>query len=187
MITTTTTILDSLVPLVDALAWPLVALILALIFRKPLAALIPLIERIRFPGGEVRLRERLEETRSQAELSLPLQDPPLIDERIQDVAETYPRGAMLESWLLIERELIDIAENRDVRISPSQRRSTRQVTRALVAAGILDDSQAAIVDDLQAIRNSVVHSNAIAPSRDDAREYARTAARVVAAIRGKRK
>ena len=181
-----TTILDSLVPLVDALAWPLVALALALIFRKPLAALIPLIERIKFLGGEVRLRERLEKTSSQAERSLPLQDPPLVDERIQDVAETYPRGAMIESWLLIERELVDLAEDRNVRISPSQRRSPKQVARALVAAGILDDSLAAIVDELQAIRNSVVHSVSISPGGDDAREYAMTAARVVATIRGKR-
>ena len=186
MVTTTTTILDSLVPLVDALAWPLVALTLALIFRKPLGALIPLIERIRFPGGEVRLRERLEETRSQAELSLPPQDPLLIDERIEDVAETYPRGAMIETWLLIERELIDLAENRNVHLSQSQRRSARQVARTLVAADILDDSVAAIVDDLQAIRNSVAHSIAISPSGDDAREYATTAALVSAAIRAKR-
>ena len=182
-----TIIQDSIVPLVDVLAWPLVALALALLFRKPLAALIPFIERIKFPGGEVRLRERLEKTRSQVELSLPLQDPPLIDERIQDVSETYPRGAMIESWLLIERELMDLAENHSVRMSPSQRRTPRRVAQALVAARVLDESLAAIVSDLQAIRNSVVHSINISPSSTDAREYATTAVRVVAAIREKRK
>ena len=181
-----TTILDSLVLFIDVLAWPLVVLALALIFRKSLVALIPLIERIKFPGGEVNLRERLEETRSQAERSLPFQGPPSIDERIQDIAETYPRGAVIESWLLIERELTDLAEGLDVPISPSQRMSPRQVARALVTAGILDDSLGRIVNDLQTIRNSVVHSTGVSPSRDDAREYATTAARVVTAIRGKR-
>ena len=186
LITTITTILDSLVPLVDVLAWPLVALALALIFRKPFFALIPLIERIKFPGGEVNLRKRLDETRSQAERTLPFQEPPSIDERIQDIAETYPRGAVIESWLLIERELTDMAEGLDVSISPSRRRSPGQVAQALVAAGILDDSVLRIVNDLRTIRNSVVHSNSISPSRDDAREYAITAARVVAAIRERR-
>ena len=60
------------------------------------------------------------------------------------------------------------------------------MARALVAAGILDDTLAAIVGDLRAIRNSVAHSINISPSGEDAREYAITAARVVAAIRGKR-
>ena len=184
--TTFTTILDSLVPLVDALAWPLVALALALIFRKPLVALIPLIERIKFPGGELNLRKRLEETRFQAERTLPFEKPPSIDERIQDIAETYPRGAVIESWLLVERELNDVAEGLGVPISPSQRRSPRQVAHALVAAGILDDSLERIVNNLQTMRNSVVHSIGVSPSRDDAREYASMAARVVAAIREKR-
>ena len=184
--TTITTILDSLVPLVDALAWPLVALALALIFRKPLVALIPLIERIKFPGGEVNLRKRLEETRSQAERTLPFQEPPSIDERIQDIAETYPRGAVIESWLLIERELTDMAESLGAPMSPPRRRSPGQVAQELVAAGLLDDSVLRIVNDLRTIRNSVVHSNRISPSRDDAREYATMAARVVAAIRERR-
>ncbi|MYB77229.1 MAG: hypothetical protein F4X83_09065 [Chloroflexi bacterium] len=162
------------------------ALALALIFRKPIVGLIPLIERIKFPGGEVNLRRQLEETSSQAERSLPSQDPPSIDERIQDIAESYPRGAMIESWLLIERELIDVAEGLDVPISPSQRRSPRQVAQALAKAGILDESLVKIVSDLQSIRNSVVHSISISPSRDDAREFATTATRVVAAIREKR-
>ena len=60
------------------------------------------------------------------------------------------------------------------------------MVRALVAAGILDDSLAAIVSELQAIRNSVVHSINISPSGHEAREYATMAARVVAAIREKR-
>ncbi len=59
-----TALLDSIVGLVDALAWPVVAVIVVFMLRKPLGHLIPLIEKIRFKDMEVYFRQLIEQTTS---------------------------------------------------------------------------------------------------------------------------
>ena len=50
-------LLDSIVRLVDALAWPVVAVIVVFMARTPLARLTPLIERVRYKDVEVNFRQ----------------------------------------------------------------------------------------------------------------------------------
>ena len=177
-----TALLDSIVGLVDALAWPVVAVIVVFMLRKPLAHLIPLIEKIRFKDMEVYFRQLIEQTTSQTDAVSPSLDTPPIDERIQDLARVYPRGAIIESWILIERAVIDLAAVRQISIPPSRQKSPRQVVAALEKAGILDEDLAKIVKDLNVIRNGVAHTPDLSPSRGDAQEYIRTAARVIALL-----
>ena len=177
-----TALLDSIVGLVDALAWPVVAVVVVFMLRKPLANLIPLVEKIRFRDMEVYFRQLIEETTSQADAVSPSLDPPPIDERIQDLAKVYPRGAIIESWILIERAVVDLAEVRQTSVPPSRRKSTRQVVAALEKAGLLGEDLAKIVIDLNVIRNGVAHTQDLSPSRAEAQEYAKTAARVIALL-----
>ena len=172
-------LLDSIVRLVDALAWPVVAVIVVFMVRKPLARLLPLIERVRYKDVEVNFRQLIEETTSKADAVSSLLDVPPIDERIQDLARVYPRGAIIESWLLVERAVADLAEARDVSVPASRRRSPRQVVGALEKAGTLDEELAKLVMDIYAIRNGVAHTADFSPSRDDAQEYIRTSARII--------
>ena len=172
-------LLDSIVRLVDALAWPVVAIIVVFMIRKPLARLIPLIERVRYKDVEVNFRQLIEETTSKVDAVSSLLDVPPIDERIQDLAKVYPRGAIIESWLLVEKAVSELADARDISASASRRRSPRQVVGALEKTGILDEDLAKLVMDIYAIRNGVAHTSDFSPSRDDAQEYIRTSARVI--------
>ena len=177
-----TSLFDSIVGLVDALAWPIVAVIVVLMLRKPLAHLIPLIEKIRFKDVEVYFRHLIEQTTSQVAAVSPSLDAPPIDEGIQDLARVYPRGAIIESWILIEGVVVDLAEDRQISIPSSRQKSPRQVVAALEKAGILDKDLAKVIKDLNVIRNGVVHTQDLSPSRSDAQEYIRTAARVIALL-----
>ena len=172
-------VLDSIVRLVDALAWPVVAVIVVFMARKPLARLIPLIERVRYKDVEVNFRQLMEETTSKADAVSSLLDVPPIDERIQDLASVYPRGAIIESWLLVERSVADLAEAQDLPVSASRRRSPRQLVSALEKAGILEEVVGKLVMDIYAIRNGVAHTSDFSPSREDAQEYIRTSARII--------
>ena len=172
-------LLDSIVGLVDALAWPVVAVIVVFMVRKPLARLIPLIERVRYKDVEVNFRQLIEETTSKADAISSLLDVPPIDERIQDLARVYPRGAIIESWILVERAIVELAEAREVSTSASRRRSPRQIVAALEKAGILDKDLARLVMDIYTIRNGVAHTPDFSPSRCDAHEYTRTSARII--------
>lgn len=177
-------LIDSIVRLVDALAWPVVAVIVAFMVRKPLASLITLIERVRYKDVEVNFRQLMEEATSKADAVSPLLDVPPIDERIQDLATVYPRGAIIESWLQVERAVADLAEARDLSVSAARQSSPRQLVGALQKAGILDENLAKLVTDLQAIRNGVVHAIDFSPSRNDAQEYTMTSARVITLLQG---
>ena len=178
-----TALLDSIVSLVDALAWPVVAVIVVFMLRKPLGHLIPLIEKIRFKDMEVYFRQLIEQTTSQVDAVSPSLDTPPIDERIQDLARVYPRGAIIESWILIERAVVDLVEARQSPVPRSRQKSTRQVVAMLEKAGILDEDLAKIVKDLNVIRNGVVHTQDLSPSSGDAQEYISTAARVIALLK----
>ena len=74
-----TSILDYAVPLADALAWPLVVLTLALIFRKPLVNMISNIESIKFPWGEAKIGQQIEDVSTIANSITLLVEPPHVD------------------------------------------------------------------------------------------------------------
>ena len=182
--TTTTEIIDFIVALVDALIWPALILALVLMLRKPLADLIPLVERIRFHGLEVNFfRERLGEVVSRSDRILPSPESSPVDERI--LADFSSTGAIIESWLLVEREMMDLAESHHLSLTAQQRRVPQRMAQALARAGIIDDDLAAVVRDLREVRNIVAHTPGMTPNTNDAEEYAATATRIVSALRQK--
>ena len=171
----------------NALAWPVLILILVFILRKPILSLIPLIEKIKVKDVvEVNFGKRVEQVASQAADILPKQDSRQIDEWILDLTDSYPKGAMIESWLAIERELTDLAEASQIKKIPSRRSSPRQIARALVEAEVIDASFAEIISEMQSIRNKIVHTSDISPTREIAQHYVTVASRVIAALREER-
>ena len=167
-----TSILDYAVPLADALAWPLVVLTLALIFRKPLVNMISNIESIKFPWGEAKIGQQIEDVSTIANSITLLVEPPHVDERIPDVADFYPSGVIIESWLLVEKEMTELAESHQLRLTPQQRRLPNQITQALVEADIIDAGVGAAIRGLREIRNKAVHTTGVSLSMKDAQEYA---------------
>lgn len=181
-----TSILDYAVPLADALAWPLVVLTLALIFRKPLVNMISNIESIKFPWGEAKIGQQIEDVSTIANSITLLVEPPHVDERIPDVADFYPSGVIIESWLLVEKEMTELAESHQLRLTPQQRRLPNQITQALVEADIIDAGVGAAIRGLREIRNKAVHTTGVSLSMKDAQEYATTTTRILFALRERR-
>ena len=181
-----TSILDYAVPLADALAWPLVVLTLALIFRKPLVNMIYNIESIKFPWGEAKIGQQIEDVSTIANSITLLVEPPHVDERIPDVADFYPSGVIIESWLLVEKEMTELAESHQLRLTPQQRRLSNQITQALVEADIIDAGVGAAIRGLREIRNKAVHTTGVSLSMKDAQEYATTTTRILFALRERR-
>ena len=181
-----TSILDYAVPLADALAWPLVVLTLALIFRKPLVNMISNIESIKFPWGEAKIGQQIEDVSTIANSITLLVEPPHVDERIPDVADFYPSGVIIESWLLVEKEMTELAESHQLRLTPQQRRLPNQITQALVEADIIDAGVGAAIRGLREIRNKAVHTTGVSLSMKDAQEYSTTTTRILFALRERR-
>jgi len=97
--------LEFISSLATALAWPGAVLALALVLRKPLAELIPLLQRMKYRDFEMEFRRRVSEAREEAgvedEASTEAEPTPE-EARIIELAKVSPRAAVTEAWLWVE-------------------------------------------------------------------------------------
>jgi hypothetical protein len=98
--------------LAGALAWPLVVIIIALIFRKKLTELLS--ERMtRLKAGPLEVEWQRQLSEAQADLEEAGATPPandLADPAMRDLAERSPSAAVVEAFAQIERALRNCTE-----------------------------------------------------------------------------
>ena len=178
---------DLIVGLGSALAWPLFVFALAWMFRGEIRTLISLIQEINLGAlGVVKFVERqVANTKAKADIKWPSQDSDSTDERILDIADAYPRGAVIESWYGIEKGLIDLARSRQIDITPPMRISPERIVWELLGREVIDEDMVAILNDMQNIRNIIVQELNISPSRDIVLKYATVASQVGTALQKK--
>ncbi len=166
-----------LVYLVDALAWPIVALLivaaLMFFFRKQIAELISRITRISHNGTSIDLRPLRD-----------LQDETVetmaIDARTNDAIERDPRAAVIEAWLRVELAATDILKQSDVPVQP---RSPMQAIRALNDRGLLFGNLYEMLTELRNVRNAAAHELDAPIDSDVARNYVELSEYVMAVLR----
>ncbi|MCW1381552.1 hypothetical protein OLX02_01825 [Novosphingobium sp. KCTC 2891] len=110
---------DRLVTLTGALAWPLVALVVALLFRAQLVALTARLDELRWGDKSARFARRLD----RLEASAPFPPPPPPDEpeialsgdhaRFLQLLEISPGAAVLDAWARVEEGLARLARRAD--------------------------------------------------------------------------
>lgn len=89
--------------LVTALAWPLSALVIALIFRRPLLALLARLDELSWGDKSARFAQRLDRLESEASPAPPEPDGPEIaltgdHARFLKLLDLSPGAAVLDSW-----------------------------------------------------------------------------------------
>ena len=141
---------DLIVSLLNAVAWPLVAIVALCMLRVPLSKLILLIEKVRYNGLQVEFRPFIQELTEKTK-SLDTVDRDLIPKMLDFDAD--PRITILASWASVERAIAELAEARHV----SRRASTRRQVELLRRADVISDPLASILQDMGAVRNLVAH------------------------------
>ena len=176
-------ILVFIAALTEYLAWPLCVFASMLIFRKPIVRLLDSLEIIRFKvrDFEVSFDRQMEQVASQAENYPEPEDTP-IEEAIEDRAAFHPRGAIIEAWLTVEKEVYDLCSTLDL-IPPRDRHSTTKLLSRLRTSEVVDGELIEIVRGLQMLRNRAAHNIELDPSTETAERYIATTSRVVAALR----
>lgn len=164
--------MEYLVSIIDSLAWPLTVLGLAFLVRKPLKALIPLVESFKYKDVEVSFRKKLLEAQSDAEES-GIKSEVLEEERenILKLAEISPASAIIESWKEIELA----AKERTEALAPvggsfSNSRNNRPIDY-LELTGALVPSTARAIREMRHLRNQAAHSAKLNISRESVIEY----------------
>ena len=174
--------LEFITAMTTALAWPVLVLVLVLVLRKPLSELIPLLERLKYKDLELDFTRRVREVASDAEAILAPAVPRPVDEDLEELAAIYPRGAVIESWLRLEKAAAEAARTTGLDLTTRDLRSPSKLVGALERAHIIDKRKAAVLHELRNIRNAAAHASDIALSPSTAREYVETASRLASAL-----
>jgi hypothetical protein len=175
--------------LVDALAWPASAAIIVVLLRRQIGALLEgRLKRLK--AGPVEL-EYWETAAVEVAQSVAVAVPPISEEedaeihRLMVLADAAPNAAILESFVLIERELRAIVTHSGL---PQPRTVPTQVmAEKLAAAGAITQESAIAIRGLATLRNMAAHGGGSdPPTPTRAREYVVLTTAILFALRHKR-
>ena len=183
--------------LVDALAWPVVALVLGLVFRRKLLALIPTLRRLKAGPVEAEFELAAKQALANAEevqTPSPAETPTCLAESgtsknqlvIAKLREARgdPAGAILEGWAKVDGELFRLGLQTGTVVDPLE--NTGKVYSAVISSGILPAQTASLVKELRDLRNQVAHVK-VAPTSEAAQDYLLAVDRAVELILNYRK
>jgi hypothetical protein len=163
--------LEFMSSVMSALAWPLVVLIVALVFRKPLADVLRQLRHLKAPGVEAQFGESLADVEIAAESLLEAAGIPNehIDRGNEAGIPSDPSGTILRSWQALTRHIADFAFAAGV---PKSLNTMDQVAE-LGNTSRIDPEVTDTVFELRQLRNSVAHGKH-RPTDGEAQAYAET-------------
>jgi uncharacterized protein YutE (UPF0331/DUF86 family) len=170
--------------LIKSLIWPLTVLVIVILLRKPIAGLIPLLQRIRYKDIELEFGRQIREVRAEANEELP--PPKKAEDAIEqaadplfELARVSPRASVLEAWRQVETAALDAVQRNSVSLKYREAGSSTRVIRALENANVVDPAAMAIFHDLRALRNLAAHAPEYALSTEAVTEYVELARRLI--------
>lgn len=183
--------------LIEALAWPSVALVLGLVFRKKLLDLIPAIRKFKAGPLEAEFELAAKEIRASAAEASAQSTPAASGElegrreegRKEIVASLLnarsdPTGMILEAWAKVDGELFRLGHQLGDIIDPLT--STTKVYQSVMSSDVLPEETRRLIRELRDLRNKVAHVKVV-PTSDAAQDYVLAVDRVVEMIHNYRK
>lgn len=159
-----------LVQLVEALAWPITTICIVLILRGKINDLIMRMRSFKYSGGEAQFDAAMVEAQVEVaglqldqKLAHPSAETQSQREHLRQLAQTSPRAAILEAWLLLEKTANEIG------LTESGEPLYAVLPRYLHAAGI--SAPGILFAKLQVLRNQAVKLPNFAVSQEDAERY----------------
>jgi hypothetical protein len=172
--------------LVDALAWPMAAIVMVLLLKRPIGELIPTLRKVKWRDVEAEFGRGLEEISEDAEEArlppidevkrIPPPEPePVLDSYIR-LAEVSPVAAVTEAWHDVERACRYAYEKLGGHEPAS-------MIPEMVGGRMLDQHTFKIFKQLRSLRNRITHEGGFEISASKALEYVTLSLRVAAQIR----
>lgn len=157
--------------LVRSLAWPVFALILALLFRDQILQFGSFIKKLRAGPIEAEFEHDLEQLRSLSPGRVDVVSARAGEEEtfLTELAERHPSTAILEAWTRLERAarvLLSSQQNED---SDPGEVSTARLPELLVRVGLIDQPQVTLYHELRRLRREVARD--LDPTKESARTY----------------
>jgi hypothetical protein len=158
--------------LVGHLAWPFLALIVFLSFRRQILARLPLLDRLAYKGLEMEFRKELGEAERVVRETDGLGRAAEGDEAASELdrlADVSPRAALLEAWLGFEVTAPSTLQG----LEPDLRvpHSFPKLLEALHRTELLTAEEVGVLRDLRELRNRAVHEADAQITSEQAKRY----------------
>lgn len=151
---------------ISSLAWPLAAIVIAILFRAQISALLNKITKLTWGDKAVDFAHKLDKVEKTAETIPAEPDAPpanpadgLTDERFEQLVALSPNAAIIETWGKVEKAINDLA--RDYNVDTSKARNVAEMVKALKSHSLINIQTLVTVDELRALRNAAAHNQPI--------------------------
>jgi hypothetical protein len=180
--------LTFIVEMTKSLAWPIAAIILAFVLRRPLVRLMSLIRRLKYGDleinfeKEIRAVEKLEGRLPKAETAGTVQSRGIDGEKLRELARLSPSGAITAAWIEVEQALMDAGHRQKLfREDEAATRDPVYIARALALREATDWTTYQVFAELYRLRNLAMHS-AVQITEAQAIEFIDLAERMIAKL-----
>lgn len=167
---------SELIRAVASLAWPIVAIVIVLIFRRQIASLLTQgVRRVKAGPFSVVWDRQVSEVETELDQpGIPRSDAGPrrgpVSEALAGVAQASPIAAVMEAHARVERELRELLKGADTP-APLLRTGAAGLARAAMDRGLLTQETARAVEGLSILRNLAAHGRAEEVSAERATDY----------------
>ena len=168
--------------IVESLAWPSSALLIALVFRSQIKDLLSKIRKLSWGDASADFSEELDKLESsgrQLEYNITSEDEeaePIHDGRFERMLLISPAGAVLDAWKPIQKQLEEISFVRFSQIKQKRHYTPQQAALMLYKEGYITESDFHLINEMRNLRNIAAHSDEI--SKADALRFRDLARRI---------
>lgn len=147
---------------INAVAWPVTVITLVLMLKKPILALLPNLQHLKYKDFELKFSEEIKALKNEASktknkkhndgVMYSLEDSPL-----ERLASYSPRAAIMEAWGRVEAAAAAVAGKYDLdKLSVN---NMVGLGECLYQDKFIDKKQLNIFNKLHQLRNKAVHAN----------------------------
>jgi len=168
--------------LVESLAWPVATCVLVFMLRADLGKALGNIRKLKHKDTEIDFGKEIRDASTAAAKAGELNSIDISSDSFDELALIFPRGAVIESWLNVEKSLQEFAHRHGIEVDSKKPFRVQNVIWHNLDYGALGKGTIEILERLRRLRNEAVHLQDSNISHESAREYQSLSKRVIQAI-----
>jgi hypothetical protein len=161
--------------IVSSVAWPITVLVCAIILRRYLLALIPLIRKVKYSDVEISFGKEVAELAKSAEMSaLPNQSADDGSDQWEDlikVAGVRPRTAIRQAFMRVVDSITDCARKKKVEIADGAYGMPMVIGAVLLGSGAISTAQYDLLSKLRELLEEAENAPPDSISTESAAEF----------------
>lgn len=174
--------------LIKAVAWPVTAIVLVVLLRKPIVEFIPLLRRLKYKELELEFAQEVSALKAEVEAIAKEKGEeapsiPSSSSNLLNLVAFSTRAAIMEAWLEVETAAVAVASSFWGQSPNDTFRNMPKLGEYLLQCKVIDIKQLAVFNKLRQLRNKAAHAQDLDLSENDARSYVQLASDLAKFIR----